>query len=145
MSRLLAIAIKEKKRAPMLALNHAEVTSEKGVAFDFRGKPGKRQVTVLSAHAWQKACDELATSLDWTTRRANILVDELALHESTGKIIKIADVELLITGETDPCERMEQAVPGLSSALAKDWRGGVCCRVLKPGKIRLNDEVQLLG
>jgi MOSC domain-containing protein YiiM len=31
------------------------------------------------------------------------------------------------------------------SALAKDWRGGVTCRVLEGGPIGLGDEVEVLA
>ena len=36
--------------------------------------------------------------------------------------------DLEVTGETDPCERMEEIQPGLFQALAPGWRGGVTCR-----------------
>ena len=145
MAKLLAIAIKERKKAPMQLLTQANVSLQHGIANDFRGKPGKRQVTVLSKEAWLTACEEVDTELDWLVRRANLLVEGVVLHESIDKKLKIGDVELLITGETDPCKRMEQVKDGLFNALAKGWRGGVTCRVLTEGTIQLNDEVQLLA
>ena len=143
MNKLLGIATRSKKRAPMTLLTSATVTLECGVENDFRGRPGNRQVTMLSKKAWQAACDELNTNLDWQLRRANLLVDNIDLFESTGKMIKIGELELLITRETDPCERMEEAVPGLFQALAKEWRGGVCCRVLRKGRINVGDKVEI--
>jgi len=38
---------------------------------------------------------------------------------------------------------MDEASPGLREALEPDWRGGVCCRVLKGGLIAVGDEVTL--
>ncbi len=143
MSRLLSIAVRERKRGPMELLDSASVTLNKGVENDFRGKPGNRQVTVLSKKAWRAACDELNLTLDWSIRRSNLLVDELELYISSGKIIKIGEVELQITRETDPCERMEETVPGLFNALTKEWRGGVCCRVVREGEIKVGDEVEI--
>lgn len=144
MSRLTGIAIRSAKRKPMQTLHVAQVTKSHGVEHDFRGKPGRRQVTVLSNKAWLQACSEMNQELDWLTRRANLLVDDIDLYESTGKVIKIGDVKLLITGETDPCSRMNEAMPGLFDALLKNWRGGVCCKVISEGKVLLSDKVELI-
>ena len=143
MAKLIGIAIKDRKRAPMQTLDSAFISLDKGVEHDFRGKPSKRQVTVLSLAAWQEANTILHTELPWTTRRANLLVDALELENTTGKIITIGDVELLITQETDPCERMQEAAEGLFDALKAKWRGGVCCRVIREGRIKLGDEMVL--
>ncbi len=144
MAQLLGIAKHRQARGVLETLKMAEVTLLHGVADDFRGKPGKRQVTVLSREAWQASCDELGEPLVWTTRRANLLIEGLQLHNSAGRVLKIGELELLITRETDPCERMDEARDGLSAAMKKEWRGGVCCRVIKPGKITVGDCVELI-
>ncbi len=143
MGELLAIARRDKKRAAMQTLESADITLNHGVAMDFRGKPSPRQVTVLSQESWRVVCDTLNTKLPWTTRRANLLIRGLDLKNTQGRILKIGPVRLLITQETDPCERMNEALPGLYHALASDWRGGVCCRVLDEGKIQLGDDVEI--
>lgn len=144
MAQLLGIATHAQKRAALELLDSAEVTLEKGVADDFRGKPGQRQVTVLSQEDWQAACAEAGVELPWTERRANLLIEGVALDQSAGQILKIGEVQLLITRETDPCQRMEEAHPGLFAAMAKQWRGGVCCRVVQAGHIKLGDRVELI-
>jgi len=144
LSKLVGIAIKTKKRGPMITMDSAQVTKAQGVEIDFRGKPGKRQVTLLSNEAWLQVCSDLNKDIDWLSRRANLLVDSIDLRESTGKVIKIGDVNLLITGETDPCSRMSEVMPGLFESLLKNWRGGVCCKVISEGKISITDEVELI-
>lgn len=143
-AQLIDIAYKDKKRGPMLKHQQCQVSCDAGVQGDVRGKPGRRQVTVLCREAWQLACDELQVDLPWTVRRANLLVSGLTLdHSSIGKIIEIGDVKLEITRETDPCHRMEQQQTGLINALKPDWRGGVCCKVLQGGHIEVNAQVTL--
>jgi MOSC domain-containing protein YiiM len=118
----------------MLPLERTEVSLAAGVAGDTRGRPGLRQVTLLSAGAWLEACAIAGTDLPWLARRANILVDGLDLRDAVGAVIHLGDgVELLVTGELDPCKRMDAASPGLRLALADDWRGGVTCRVRRGG------------
>ena len=139
------IAFREKPKAPMTEIDSVEITCEQGVVPDTRGKPGKRQVTVLSLEAWQTACAELSAELPWTTRRANLLIDGLIFSAAdVGKILQIGDVRLQITIETDPCHRMDAQFQGLTAALLPDWRAGVCCRVLQAGQIRRGDSACLL-
>ena len=143
MAKLLGIAVKQQRKGPLSTHDEAQITVHHGVVGDWRGKPGKRQVTLMSLADWQAACGELGVELPWQTRRANLLVDELPLYQSSGSRITIGDVVLEVTGETDPCERMEQAQPGLFDALARRWRGGVTCRVLANGIVRLGMEVEI--
>lgn len=131
---VVGIARREARRGPMLALEFAEVSVAAGVAGDARGRPGPRQVTVLSAGAWLEARAIAGTDQPWLARRANILIDGLDLRYSDGAVLHLgADIELLVTGELDPCKRMDAASPGLRLALAGDWRGGVTCRVQRGG------------
>lgn len=143
MARLLGIAIRKRPREAMVPLQSAVVTVEHGIASDFRGKPGKRQVTVLSREGWESACAAVGEPHRWQERRANLYIEGLELHQSQGRILQIGALRLQITQETDPCERMEQLTPGLFAALAQQWRGGVCCRVVTAGKITVGDEVIL--
>jgi MOSC domain-containing protein YiiM len=39
---------------------------------------------------------------------------------------------------------MEAISPGLFNALASEWRGGVCCRVIAAGEVAVGDEVVLI-
>lgn len=143
MGRLAGIARRDRKRAPMQTLERAEISTESGVAHDFRGKPGPRQVTVISAAAWRAACAELKDELPWTTRRANLLVEDFELPKTIGAVFRVGPVRLRITGEVDPCSRMEEQRPGLKAALQPDWRGGVSCAVISGGPVSLGDEVEL--
>ena len=131
-SRLVAIAVRHRSRGTMQELPQAAVTLSGGVADDVRGRPGRRQVTVLSLEAWQAACREAGRpGLRWTARRANLLVTGVDL--AAAGTLGIGSVELEVTGETAPCERMDEACRGLRAALTPAWRGGVTCRVRKPG------------
>lgn len=143
MSTLKSIAIKTSPRATMQEQRTAEITVEKGISGDFRGTQAGRQITVLSKSAWQDTCDVIDTNLPWTTRRANLLVDEIEFGDGdVGRTIRIGKVSLEITQETYPCSRMDQQHQGLRKALLTEWRGGVCCNVLTPGSIQAGDQVE---
>lgn len=140
--KLLGIAFREKNQAPMKTCEASRISVSDGLEVDYRRRPGKRQVTVLSLSQWQKACDEIGPKIDWTTRRANLLVDGIEFNQNmVGKIITIGEAKLQICVQTDPCERMDQQHQGLRKALEPDWRGGVCCKVIQSGDVRLGDRI----
>jgi MOSC domain-containing protein YiiM len=135
------IAVRERSGAPMQERTTALVRVESGVEGDSRGKPGRRQVTVLSKDAWEVACGEVDVELAWTLRRANFLVEGIELAPTPGARLRVGSALLEVTGETDPCVRMDDAKPGLFAALEKDSRGGVCCRVVEGGIVSAGDVV----
>ncbi len=143
MGKLLGIARKSMSRAPMMEIATAKLTIETGLEGDYRGKLRRRQVSVLSKEAWEATCREHGQDLFWTTRRANLFIEGIDLKETNGAHLKIGSALLEIYCETDPCSRMDEASPGLREALEPDWRGGVCCRVIKGGRIAVGDEVTL--
>ena len=145
--RLIGIARRPERRAPMELIEAAEVSVAAGIAGDCKGlKFRKRQVTVLALEDWSRACAEIgAGGLAWTARRANVLVSGVALPRARGAILRLGGVRLEVTGQTYPCHRMEEARRGLLKALAVDWRGGLTCRVLDGGSIRLGQDVEILS
>ncbi len=145
MGKLLGIAIKEQSGSPMEMLSHASVTTTSGVANDFRGKPSKRQVSLLSCESWQAVCHTLGKALPWQTRRANLYIEGIDLEKTAGKIIRIGQLKLLITQESDPCKRMKELHEGLFEAMAQAWRGGVCCQVLQAGEIKMGNKVEIVN
>ncbi|MEC8955703.1 MAG: MOSC domain-containing protein [Pseudomonadota bacterium] len=144
MGNVIGIARREKLRAEMETIDSVYVDEKTGLSGDIRGTALKRQVTLLSAKAWSEVCRELEADLPWTTRRANILIENIDFHQGSGYKIQIGEVLLLVTRQTDPCSRMDEQYSGLTNALMSDWRGGVCCSVVKGGNISLGDEVKLI-
>jgi MOSC domain-containing protein YiiM len=142
--RVLGIARRDVKRGPMLPLTQVEITTSAGVAGDTRGMRGPRQVTVLSAGAWLDACAVAGTDLPWLARRANLLIDGVDLCRAEGAVLRLGDdIELLVTGEMPPCQRMDEVLPGLRLALTADWRGGVTCRVQRGGVLTVGVAARL--
>jgi MOSC domain-containing protein YiiM len=140
--RLAAIATKARKRAPMKPADRAIVSVEEGIAGDWRGRQKTRQVAVLFAEDWASAVDGLDPATPWTIRRANLLVAGLGNPKQAGGVLAIGDVRFRVTGETQPCVRMDQQLPGLWEALKPDWRGGVTARVIAGGPIAVGDQVR---
>ncbi|PKP91995.1 MAG: MOSC domain-containing protein [Alphaproteobacteria bacterium HGW-Alphaproteobacteria-16] len=148
MGRLAGIARHAFPKGPMETIDHATVTLEGGIVGDYRGamkgKPYKRQVSLIEAGDWDAAMAEVGHSIPWEQRRANLLVEGLDLPQIVGARLRIgADVVLEIRDETNPCERMEALAEGLRAALTPDWRGGVLAMVIQPGEIAVGDTIRI--
>lgn len=144
--RLIGIARRGRRLAPMQEVGSAAISCAAGLEGDFKGaKYPRRQITVLAREGWEAALAALGgADLPWTARRANLLVEGVRLPRAAGGILQIGGVRLEVTGQTYPCGRMEAAHAGLLAALAEDWRGGVTARVLEGGSVALGDEVAVL-
>ena len=144
---LIAIARRTGRRAPMERLETATIDVGIGLTGDTVGpRHPQRLVTVLAREDWLAAMAALnvrdlvgGIELDWTARRANLLVSGLRLPRAKGAILRIGAVELVVTGQTHPCARMDAVQPGLLKALGSEWRGGVTCAVNNGGDIALGD------
>lgn len=147
---LYGIATKPEKRGPMRPVEQGLITSV-GLEGNYYSSlhnfaQSKRQITVISLDQWREATiEELNASIPWFMRRANLCV---AGHHfgpnDVGKTLFVGScVRLEVTGETDPCKRMDEIFPGLQAALTPSWRGGVCCRVIEGGLIHTGNRVDL--
>lgn len=141
-AELIGIARKARPRAPMESLDQVDVTTERGIDGDFRGKLRRRQVTILAEEDWQAACNEISrTDIPWTERRANHYVRGITLPRTKGSKLSIGNVVFEITGETDPCNRIDAVAMGRQDALKPDWRVGVTCRVIEGGSLAIGAPV----
>lgn len=164
MKKLIGIAYKPQKKAPLIELDCADISIEEGLVIDIRGASrqgrNQRQISIMSLKSWQQACAELPPQLNfndtgsaksnvelpWTARRANLLVDDINFSASDiGRILRVGDVRLQITQETDPCSRMDAVSMGLMQALTPAWRGGACAKVLNNGSISIGDSIEFIN
>lgn len=134
------IWIKRVKRGPMDPADRAKLVAGKGIVGN-ANRAGRRQVTLLDAERWAEAMTEVGAGLDPAARRANFLLRGVNLEGSKGRVIRIGEVQIRIEGETKPCERMDEALPGLQAALRPGWRGGAYGVVLVGGAVGVGDPV----
>jgi MOSC domain-containing protein YiiM len=140
--RLEAIWIKRSKRGPMDPAQQAELIADRGIRGN-ADQGGRRQVTIIEREAWDAMMSELGAAIGPSARRANLMVSGVRLADSRDQVLSIGDCRIRITGETRPCEQMDDALPGLRRAMARPWRGGAFGVVLDDGVIRVGDVVAL--
>src|SRR5262249_26261474 len=138
--KLQAIWIKRMKLGPMDPADVAELAAGRGIVGN-ADQGSKRQVTLLEEEAWGQLMEQFGAALPTAARRANLVLRDIRLFQTRGQVLRIGPCRIRILGETKPCERMDQALPGLQDAMRPDWNGGAFGEVLNTGNIAVGDVV----
>ena len=139
--RIEALWSKRAHRGPMDSVPEATLVAGQGMQGSV-DRSRRRQVTLLAREAWESATAVIGHDPGPASRRANILVSGIELAHTRGHVLRLGACRIAIGGETTPCERMEEAAPGLRAALQPDWRGRVFAQVLDGGIVHVGDTVE---
>jgi MOSC domain-containing protein YiiM len=138
--RLEAIWIKRARRGVMDAVATAALVAGRGLRGN-ANQGGRRQVTLLERERWDAFQQALGASLPTSARRANLVLAGITLARRRGSVLVVGRCRIRILGETKPCERMDEALPGLQRLMYPDWGGGAFGEALDDGTIQVGDDV----
>lgn len=137
------IGVRPGRRAPLLSRERVEAVAGLGLAGDHYATKtnGKRQVTLIQAEHLDVVAQLLgATGVPAELVRRNLVVSGINLLALRQRRFAVGGVVLEGAGPCAPCSRMEEVLgPGGYNAMR--GHGGIVCRVLGGGEIRLGDAV----
>ncbi len=138
------VSVRPKAKGEVKPLEEVEAQEGKGLVGDhYSGKSGNRQVTLIQAEHLAGVAYMLKTEvIDPELTRRNIVVSGINLLAFEDQQFQIGEAVLQMTGPCEPCERMEENL-GEGGYNAMRGHGGITCRVVKGGKIKVGDKVRL--
>lgn len=142
--RVAWIGLRPRYRAPVEAVQTAEVVSGFGLTGDHRAirGGGQRQVTLIQAEHLAAVAAMLGRdAIDPALLRRNIVVAGINLLTLQDREFHIGEAVLLGTGPCAPCSRMEEAL-GRGGLNAMRGHGGITARVVTSGTIHVGDSVR---
>ena len=139
--RLDAIWLKRAHRGKMDPVTSALAIEGQGLEGSV-GRSRRRQVTLIERETWERLMHEIGADASPAGRRANLMLSGIQLANTRGRILTIGSVRLAIGGETTPCERMDEVLPGLRKLMIPDWGGGAFAQVLTGGTMAVGDAVR---
>jgi len=103
----------------------------------------KRQVTLIQHEHLAAAASFLGKeSIDPNLTRRNVVVKGMNINALKGRKFNIGTAVLEMTGFCYPCSRMEENL-GVGGFNAMRGHGGITCRVIKVGKIKIGDKINV--
>jgi MOSC domain-containing protein YiiM len=139
--RLVWIGVRPARRAPVIAVEQAELRPGEGLIGDrWRGgATGGRQVTLIAAEHLAAMAGFLGLDHVAPERlRRNCVIAGVNLLALKGHRFRLGAALLEHSGECHPCSRMEEEFgPGGYNAVR--GHGGITARVIEGGTIRLGD------
>jgi len=138
------VSVRKERRGVVEPMQEVIAIEDEGLFGDhFSNAGGKRQVTLIQAeHLAAVAYMLKKEAIEPELTRRNIVVSGINLLAFADQQFQIGEAVLEMTGLCHPCTRMEENL-GEGGYNAMRGHGGITCRVVKGGKIRVGDEVRL--
>ena len=140
--------VRPERKAVMHELTSAMAHQDLGLEGDHRLKktPGSgRQVTLISQEYIDMISHYLGGKAVYpNTLRRNLVVKNINLSALRYQQFQIGDAVFEAGALCHPCQRMEAAL-GKGGIAAMMGHGGLCCKVIKTGEIKIGDAVNLVS
>lgn len=142
------IGVRPARRESMKSLPYTKAVEELGLEGDHRmdKTPGSgRQVTIISEEFISQIRHFLGgKNVPPELLRRNLVVKNINLNALRYQNFQIGDAIFQAGALCHPCSRMEQNL-GEGAIAAMMGYGGLCCKVIRSGKIEVGDTVELIS
>jgi MOSC domain-containing protein YiiM len=141
------IGLRPERKVNMVSVNSTIAVEGMGLEGDHRMEKtfgSGRQVTIISEEYLQQISHYLGGKTVYpATLRRNLMIKNVNLTALRYQTFQIGEALFEAGALCHPCSRMEGAL-GKGGVAAMMGHGGLCCKIIKGGKIQVGDSVVLL-
>ncbi len=140
--KLCWIGVRPQRKTDMVEVIQCQAHAELGLEGDHRmdKTPGSaRQITIISQEYIEQISHFLGKPVHPSQLRRNLVVSGINLSALRYQKFRIGDALFEASALCHPCSRMEKAL-GQGAVAAMMGHGGLCCKILKSGEIKVGDE-----
>ncbi|WP_454042751.1 MOSC domain-containing protein [Cellulosimicrobium sp. Marseille-Q8652] len=139
--RVHSVHVAKARRLPTRTVPEVEAEEGRGLVGDRYHGSKHRHVTVQTLADLAAASAELGQEIDPGLTRRNVTLTYGDLPTKPGSFLTLGDVELQVLRIAAPCRLLDDWIaPGAMRSMHR--RGGVVCRLLSSGTIRVGDEAR---
>ena len=146
-NKVFKIGISKKNSQKINEISEVEVLSGKGILgdrhfHDYNNHKG--QITLIEKENIDYYNNKYKTEISYIDFRRNIITEGVELNNLIKKEIEIGTVKIFPYELCRPCLHLEQMVNGKDIIKEFIRRGGLRCKVLASGKIKIGDKIRIL-
>ena len=145
---VVSIHVTPARGAPPRAVDSAEAVADAGLRgdryFDETGAGADRDgcdLTLIEAEAVEAVAADDGITLDPGAHRRNVTTEGVALNHLVGERFRVGEAVCEGLGLCEPCSYLERQIGAKGVREAFVHRGGLECRVVESGRIRVGDAV----
>ena len=102
------------------------------------------QLTLIEGETLDEISQQTGLRINSGEHRRNLITRGIQLYELRGKKFSVGEAILTFDRPRPPCSYIQSLTQvGMTKALT-GTKGGICARILKSGKIRINDVIQIV-
>lgn len=147
--KVLAIYVSPERLKPMEPRHSVRAVPHVGIEGDHRWDPTGdlakrkgpgREITLIEIEAIEAVFRDYKIQLGADQTRRNVITRGVALNHLVGREFRVGEIRLAGVELCEPCARLESMTQkGVKEALIH--RGGIRCRILDEGILRVGDPV----
>ena len=147
LNKVFKIGISKKNGEKINEINEIEILAGKGIVGDRHfhdSNNHKGQITLIEKENIDYYNNKYKTEISYIDFRRNIITEGVELNNLIKKEIEIGTVKIFPYELCKPCLHLEQMVNGKDIIKEFIRRGGLRCKVLISGKIKIGDKIRIL-
>ena len=146
MSEIIKIGIARKNNLKIEEVEVIEILEGKGILGDkhfHENNDARKQITLIESENIDDYNKKFSLNIPYLDFLRNIITKNIELNNLIGKKLTIGNTELEGIDLCKPCKNLQEALGHNNIVKEFLFKGGLRCKIITSGKIKLGDQIKL--